>query len=77
MGPLSLTAAIIVGTFVASLTLDVGINAMQNWYDVVYRDAFWAHHPHDTPAMRNLAQEERDIDRLMREQDFVTTREKE
>jgi hypothetical protein len=78
MGPLSLTAAIIVGTFVAGLTFDMGINAMQNWYDVVYQDAFWSHHPQaDTPEMRNLAREERNIDRLMRAQDFVTERERE
>jgi hypothetical protein len=78
MGPLSLTAAIVVGTFVAGLTFDMGINAMQNWYDVVYQDAFWAQHPSgNTPAMRSLAREERDIDRLMRAQDFVTEREAE
>ena len=77
MGPLSLTAAIIAGTFIAGLTFDMGINAMQNWYDVVYQDAFWAHHPTDSAAMRDLAREERDIDRLMRTQDFVTARETE
>jgi hypothetical protein len=77
MGPLSLTAAIIIGTFAAGLTFDMGINAMQNWYDVVYQDAFWSHHPVDTPAMRSLAREESNIDQLMRAQDFVTTRERE
>ena len=77
MGPLSLTAAIVVGTFVAGLTFDMGINAMQNWYDVVYQDAFWSHHPVDTLEMRALTREERDIDRLMRTQDFVTERETE
>ncbi len=75
MGPLSLTAAFVVGTFVAGLTFDMGVNALQNWYDVMYQDAFWAHHPSgDTPAMRDLVREERRIDRLMREQDFVTER---
>lgn len=77
MGPLSLTAAIVVGTFVAGLTFDMGINAVQNWYDVMYQDAFWSHHPVDTPEMRALTREERDIDRLMRTQDFVTERETE
>jgi hypothetical protein len=74
MGALGLTAAIITGTFIAGLTFDMGINAVQNWYDVVYQDAFWSQHPTDTPAMRNLAREEREIDRLMRAQDFVTER---
>ena len=75
MGPLGLTAALVAGTFIAGVTFDMGINALQNWYDVVYQDAFWSHHPIDTPAMRDLAREERDIDRLMRAQDFVTMRE--
>ena len=77
MGPLSLTAAIVVGTFVAGLTFDMCINAVQNWYDVMYQDAFWSHHPVDTPEMRALTREERDIDRLMRTQDFVTERDTE
>jgi hypothetical protein len=75
MGPLGLTAAIVVGSFVAGLTFDMGVNALQNWYDIVYQDAFWANHPVDTPAMRDLSREERDIDRLMRAQEFVTQRE--
>ncbi len=75
MGSLTMAALIIGGTFVAGLTFDMGINAMQNWYDIVYQDAFWSHHPSkDSPDMRNLAREERDIDRLMRAQDFVTDR---
>ncbi|MEJ0019343.1 MAG: hypothetical protein WDN25_22885 [Acetobacteraceae bacterium] len=75
MGALSLTAAIVAGTFIAGITFDMGVNALQNWYDVVYQDAFWSHHPVDTPAMRDLAQEEREIDRLMRVQDFIVVRE--
>ena len=75
MGPFGLTAAIVVGSFVAGLTFDMGVNAVQNWYDIVYQDAFWANHPVDTPMMRDLSREERDIDRLMRAQDFVTQRE--
>ena len=75
MGSLTMAALIIGGTFVAGLTFDMGINAMQNWYDVVYQDAFWGHHPsQDDPALRDLAREERNIDRLMRAQDFVTER---
>jgi hypothetical protein len=77
MGPFGLTALIIAGTFVAGLTVDMGVNALQNWYDVVYQDAFWAQHPKDTPAMRDLSREEREVDRLMRAQDFVTEREAE
>lgn len=75
MGSLGMAALIVGGTFVAGLTFDMGINAMQNWYDTVYLDAFWSHHPSkDDPALRDLANEERNIDRLMRAQDFVTGR---
>ncbi len=78
MGTLGFTALVITGTFLAGLTFDMGINAMQNWYDVVYQDAFWSQHPAaDTPAMRDLAREEHEIDRLMRAEDFVTEREPE
>jgi hypothetical protein len=75
MGPLSLTALVITGTFIGGLTFDMGLNALQNWYDVVYQDAFWSHHPSsNTQAMRDLTREEQAIDKLMREQDFVTER---
>jgi len=76
MGSLAMGAFIVGGMFVAGLTFDMGINALQNWYDVVYQDAFWSHPPSpDSPSMRDLAREEHDIDRLMRAQDFVTERE--
>lgn len=75
MGALGITAAVVFGSLVASLTFDMGINALQNWYDVVYQDAFWSQHPVDNPVMHDLAREEREIDRLMRAQDFVTMRE--
>ena len=45
MGPLSMAALIVGGTFIAGLTFDMSINALQNWYDTVYQDAFWSHHP--------------------------------
>jgi hypothetical protein len=72
MGPFSLAAVIVTGTIIAGM----GINALQNWHNTMYSDAFQQHHPMaDTSAMRNLANKERDIDRLMRTQDFVTERE--
>lgn len=74
MGPFTLAAVLVGGAFVASLTFDVGINALQNWYDVMYADAFWGHRVGDTPELRQLAREELEIDRLMRSQDFVTGR---
>lgn len=46
MGPLSLTAAIIIGTFAAGLTFDMGINAMQNGTMLCIR----THSGHITPS---------------------------
>jgi len=75
MGSLAMGALIVGGMFVAGLSFDMSINALQNWYDVVYQDAFWSHRPSaDSPSMRDLAREEHDIDKLMRAQDFVTER---
>jgi hypothetical protein len=71
MGPL-LLAALVVGTsVVTSVSMDIGVNALQNWYDTIYADAFWSSRPTDTPTLRALAKEEAEIDRLMREQGLV------
>lgn len=72
MGPFSLAMVIVGGTFLANLTFDIGLNAVQNWYDVMYADAFWSQRVSNSPALREVMQEEIDIDRLMRGQDFVT-----
>ncbi len=74
MGPLSLTVVIVGGTFLGGLAFDVGLNAVQNWYDVMYSDAFWSHRVKDSPALRQVSREELEIDRLMRGQDFVAER---
>jgi hypothetical protein len=71
MGPF-LLAALVVGTsIVTSISMDIGVNTLQNWYDTVYADAFWSSRPADSPALRALAKEESEIDRLMREQGLV------
>ena len=59
---------------VAGLTYDVSVNALQNWYDVTYKDAFWTYRVTDSPALRKVAHEEVEIDRLMRGTDFVAPR---
>jgi hypothetical protein len=65
MLPLSLAAAIVAATVTANLAFDVGVNALQNWYDTVYEDAFWSKRAQDSPALRALAVEEAEINRLM------------
>jgi hypothetical protein len=74
MGSLSMAMVIVGGTFLAGISFDIGVNALQNWYDVMYADAFWSHRVTDSPALRQVASEELEIDRLMRGQDFVTGR---
>jgi hypothetical protein len=65
MIPISLAAAIVGATIVANLAFDVGVNALQNWYDTVYADAFWSKRVKDSPALRALAVEEAEIKQLM------------
>jgi hypothetical protein len=74
MGSLILALVVAGGTFAAGLTFDVGVNALQNWYDVIYSDAFWTYRVTDSAALRQVTQEEVEIDHLMRGQDFVAQR---
>ena len=62
--------AVILVSFVGGLTFDVTVNALQTWYEPVYESAFWTPRDKDTPALRALAIEEKEIARLLREQDF-------
>jgi hypothetical protein len=63
--PISLAAAIVGVTIAANLAFDVGINAVQNWYDTVYADAFWSKPNKDSPALRALAVEEAEINQML------------
>jgi hypothetical protein len=74
MLPVSLAAAIVGATIAANLAFDVGINTLQNWYDTVYEDAFWSKRVKDSPALRALAVEEAEIDRLMNEKSLAGQR---
>jgi hypothetical protein len=71
MIPVSIAAAIVGATIVANLAFDVGVNAVQNWYDTVYVDAFWSKRVKDSPALRALAVEEAEINRLMSERSLA------
>lgn len=76
MGSFALAMVVLGGTFVAGLTVDVGVNTLQNFYPEVYSDAFWGHKPGATPSLQKLAREEAEIDRLMRGQEFVIDRDR-
>lgn len=71
MGPILFAALVITTSVVTSISLDIGVNTLQNWYDTVYADAFWSSRPTDSPALQALAKEEAEIDRMMREQGLV------
>ncbi len=34
-------AAVVAGSFLGSLTMDMGLNVFQDYYHVFYQDAFW------------------------------------
>ncbi len=70
MGTLSVASMIAIGSFLGSITFDVAINTMQNWYDVVYADAFWSNRVTDSPTLRQLAQEEAAINRMLQGTEF-------
>jgi len=76
MGSFALAMVVLGGTFVAGLTLDVGVNTLQNFYPEMYGDAFWGHKLGPSPSLDRVAREEADIDRLMRGQDFVIDRDR-
>ena len=73
MGAVAFAALLIGASIAANLSVDVGINTLQNWYDTVYADAYWSHRAKDTPALRALALEEAQIDRLLKEDESGTT----
>ena len=73
MGAVAFAALLIGASIAANLSVDVGVNTLQNWYDTVYADAYWSHRVSDTPALRALAREEAEIDRLLREDETGDT----
>ena len=66
MGGFSLTSLIAAGALMGAVAFDVTVNAVQDWYQVMYADAFWANRVTDTPALRDLSQEEAQINALLR-----------
>ncbi len=66
MGAFSMTGLIAAGALVGAVAFDVTINAMQDWYQIVYADAFWANRTTDSPVLRDLAREEAQINEMLR-----------
>ncbi len=73
MGPFSVTTLIAGGALLGTVMVDITVNAVQDWYQTVYADAFWSHRVNDSPAMRDLSKEEAQINELLRtSSDFST-----
>ncbi len=72
MEPFSLTTALVAATILGSVAMDVGMNTLQNWYDTFYADALWSSRPINGELDLQLKKEEAEIDRLMREDNFVS-----
>lgn len=67
----SLTALIVVGSILGTVALDIGVNTLQNWYDTFYADAFWSSRQISPELEAQLAREEAEIDRLIRDGEFT------
>jgi hypothetical protein len=75
MGAFSMTALLAGGAILGTVTIDIMVNAAQDWYHVVYADAFWSNRITDTPALRDLGQEEEQINALLRASEQFSGRE--
>ena len=61
----SLSAAMVIGAFLATLTFDISVNTAQEWYGSVYSSAFWSSRAQDSPALRDLRAEEEAINAIL------------
>ncbi|BAI74722.1 hypothetical protein AZL_b00590 (plasmid) [Azospirillum sp. B510] len=71
MEPTSLTVLVVTASLLGGVVMDVGMNTLQDWYDTFYQDAFWSSRKVSPELEAQLAREEAEIDRLIRESDFV------
>jgi hypothetical protein len=62
---MALAAMILAASTLANLTLEVGVNTLQNWSDAIYQDAFWERRDIAAPELDRLAREEAEIARLL------------
>lgn len=69
MGSAGLVA---LGLFVGGLAFDMTVNAVQDWYQIMYHDAMWSNRVQDSPALRALTQEEAEINRVLNNSEFAS-----
>ena len=70
MGPMAVAAAVVVASSLVNLTVEYGLNTLQNWSDVVYHDAFWSARATPSPELDQVAREEAEIALLTAKADF-------
>ncbi|KAA0595190.1 hypothetical protein J2848_003616 [Azospirillum lipoferum] len=71
MEPTTLTVLVVTASILSSVAVDVGVNTVQDWYDTFYQDAFWSSRKNSPELEAQLAKEEAEINRLIRESDAM------
>ncbi len=67
----TLTVLVVTASILSSVVVDVTVNTIQDWYDTFYQDAFWSNQQISPELAAQLAKEEADINRLIRESDLM------
>lgn len=65
MGLFSATGLIAAGAIFGGLIVDVAVNTLQDWYQVMYTDALWGNRVVDSQVLRDLALEEERVNELL------------
>ena len=65
MGSFAVAALIAGAALIGTITVDVGVNTVQNYYEVFYADALWSSRDKNSPVLDHLAREEAEINRLL------------
>lgn len=68
------TLAVVIGSVIGTLSLDIGLNTVQNYFDTFYQDSFWESAGKDPEIQRNLNEEERQIELIFQQTNFDTQR---
>lgn len=70
MGDPITTVAVVFGAILGTLSFEVGLNTLQNYYDTFYEDAFWEHADENEALQKQLDEEEKRIEMIFRKTNF-------
>lgn len=68
MGFFTGSMLLIIAASAGSLAANIGLNTLQSWYDPLYADSFWGSPGLSAQDNARLAQEEAEVDALMRDE---------